>query len=230
MIRRRRWFGLRSTIYRLGIALLWACALCRPPAAQTPSNFEIAARSRGTPDIPGLNIVWLTPWGDLASAREWQNIIVHQTEGPTGSAYRNALAQSEKPDRRGATIWVEADGTVYWAVAEFAVPRHIRNGNRDDNKYIDNGPTFHQVSDDNSIGVEFTGNYPNVRRPVTEAQIAAWRILLRVLQTRYGIASDHVYAHNWIDYKDMRYCEGCQLANMARTQTVESASPLQAAR
>jgi hypothetical protein len=227
---RRRWFGLRSTIYRLGIALLWACALCRPPAAQTPSSFEIAARSRGTPDIPGLNIIWLTPWGNLANAREWQNIIVHQTEGPAGSAYRNALAQSEKPDRRGATIWVEADGTVYWAVAEFAVPRHIRNGNRDDNKYIDNGPTFHQVSDDNSIGVEFTGNYPNVKRPVTEAQIAAWRILLRVLQTRYGIASDHVYAHNWIDYKDLRYCEGCQLANLARTQTVESTPRLQATR
>jgi hypothetical protein len=227
---RRRWFGLRSTIYRLGIALLWACALCRPPAAQTPSSFEIAARSRGTPDIPGLNIIWLTPWGNLANAREWQNIIVHQTEGPAGSAYRNALAQSEKPDRRGATIWVEADGTVYWAVAEFAVPRHIRNGNRDDNKYIDNGPTFHQVSDDNSIGVEFTGNYPNVKRPVTEAQIAAWRILLRVLQTRYGITSDHVYAHNWIDYKDLRYCEGCQLANLARTQTVESTPRLQATR
>jgi hypothetical protein len=227
---RRRWFGLRSTIYRLGIALLWACALCHPPAAQTPSSFEIAARSRGTPDIPGLNIVWLTPWGDLANAREWQNIIAHQTEGPAGSAYRSALAQSEKPDRRGATIWVEADGTVYWAVAEFAVPHHIRNGNRDDNKFIDNGPTYHQVNDDNSIGVEFTGNYPNVRRPVTEAQIAAWRILLRVLQTRYGITSDHVYAHNWIDYKDLRYCEGCQLAKLARTQTVESASPLQAAR
>jgi hypothetical protein len=226
---RRRWFGLRSTIYRLGIALLLACALCRPPAAQTPSSFEIAARARGTPDIPGLNIVWLTPWGDLTIAREWQNIIVHQTEGPAGSAYRCALAQTEKPDRRGATIWVEADGTVYWAVAEFAVPRHIRSGNRDDNKYIDNGPTFHQVNDDNSIGVEFVGNYPNVRRPVTEAQIAAWRILLRVLQTRYGITSDHVYAHNWIDYKDLRYCEGCQLAKLARTQNVASASHLHAA-
>jgi N-acetylmuramoyl-L-alanine amidase-like protein len=225
----RRWFGLRSTIYRLGIALLWACALCRPPAAQTPSSFEIAARSRGTPDIPGLNIVWLTPWGDLANAREWQNIIVHQTEGPAGSAYRCAAAQTEKPDRRGATIWVEADGTVYWAVAEFAVPRHLRNGNRDDNEFIDNGPTFHQVNDDNSIGVEFVGNYPNVRRPVTEAQIAAWRILLKVLQTRYGISGDHVYAHNWIDYKDRRYCEGCQLAKLARTQNMESAARVEKA-
>ena len=212
------------------MALIWACALSPRLAAQTPSSFEIAARARGTPDIPGLNIVWLTPWGNLANARDWQNIVVHQSEGAAGSAYRNALAQMEKPDRRGATIWVETDGTVYWAVAEFAVPSHVRNGNRDDNKFIDNGATYHQVSDDNSIGVEFTGNYPNVRRPATEAQIAAWRMLLRVLQTRYGITNDHVYAHNWIDYKDLRYCEGCQLAKLARTQTVESESRLQAAR
>ena len=27
---------------------------------------------------------------------------------------------------------------------------------------------------------------------------------------------DRVYAHNWIDYKDARYCEGCALAKMAR--------------
>jgi hypothetical protein len=226
----RRSIAIRSTTFRLGAALLSAFALLRPLAAQSPSSFEIAARSRGTPDIPGLNIVWLTPWGNPANAREWQNIIVHQSEGPSGSAYRCAKAQMEKPDRRGATIWVDADGTVYWAVAEFAVPRHLRDGNRDDNKFIDNGPTFHQVSDDNSLGVEFTGNYPNVRRPVTEAQIAAWRILVKVLQARYGITSDHVYAHNWVDYKDLRYCEGCQLAKLARTQDLESVSRLQAAR
>jgi hypothetical protein len=45
-----------------------------------------------------------------------------------------------------------------------------------------------------------------------------------VLQTRYGISSDRVYAHNWIDYKDRRYCEGCELARIARTQNVETAS------
>jgi hypothetical protein len=216
--------GFGSTIFHFALALLCAYSLCRPLAAQTPSSFEIAARARGTPDIPGLNIVWLTPWGELTDARDWQNIIVHQSEGPAGSAYRGALAQMEKPDRRGATIWVETDGTVYWAVAEFAVPNHIRGGNRNDSKFIDNSLTFRQVNDDNSIGVEFTGNYPNVRRPVTEAQIAAWRILLRVLQTRYGIASDHVYAHDWIDFKDERYCEGCEMAKLARKQNLESAS------
>ncbi|MDB5513544.1 MAG: N-acetylmuramoyl-L-alanine amidase, family 2 [Tardiphaga sp.] len=226
---RRSDSGPGSTTLKLGLLLLWACISCGPLAAQTLSSFEIAARARGTPDIPGLNMVWLSPWGDLANAREWQNIIVHQSEGPVGSAWRNAVAQMEKPDRRGATIWVETDGTVYWAVVEFAVPHHARSGNRNDNKFIDNGPTYQQVTDDNSIGVEFVGNYPNVRRPVTEAQTAAWRILVRVLQTRYGISSDHVYAHNWIDYKDSRYCEGCELAKIARTQNLESASHLEKA-
>jgi N-acetyl-anhydromuramyl-L-alanine amidase AmpD len=69
---------------------------------------------------------------------------------------------------------------------------------------------------DNSIGVEFAGNYPDVTRPATEAQIAAWRILVRILRARYGISPGHVYAHNWIDFKDARYCEGCALATLAR--------------
>jgi hypothetical protein len=224
---RRCSFGLEITTIGLVVTLLLACILSRPLAAQTPSSFEIAARASGTPDIPGLNIVWLTPWGDLANAREWQNIIVHQTEGGAHSAYRGALAQMNRPARRGATVWVETDGTVYWAVAEFAVPHHARGGNRDDNKFINNGPTFRQVNDDNSIGVEFAGNFPNVRRPATEAQVAAWRVLVKVLQARYGITSDHVYAHDWIDYKDDRYCEGCELAKLVRTQGVERASQLE---
>ncbi len=209
-------------IFRVLLVLLSMLA-AGPLAAQTPSSFEIAARSRGTPDIPGLNIVWLTPWGDLALAREWRHIVVHQSEGSAGSAYRGALAQMARPDRRGTTVWVETDGTVYWAVAEFAVPKHLRDGNRNDNKYIDNSSTFQQVDNDSSIGVEFVGNYPNVRRPVTEAQIAAWRILVRVLQVRYDIPNERVFAHNWVDYKDSRYCEGCELAKLARTQGIETA-------
>jgi hypothetical protein len=209
-------------IFRVILVLLSMVA-AGPLAAQAPSSFEIAARSRGTPDIPGLNIVWLTPWGDLALAREWRNIVVHQSEGSAGSAYRGALAQMQRPNRRGTTIWVETDGTVYWAVAEFAVPIHLRDGNRNDNKFIDNSSTFQQVDNDSSIGVEFVGNYPNVRRPVTEAQVAAWRILVRVLQIRYDIPSERVFAHNWVDYKDSRYCEGCELAKLARTQGVETA-------
>lgn len=211
-------------IFRIVLALAWFMAVCPPLCAQTsPSSFEIAARSRGTPDIPGLNIVWLTPWGDLANAREWRNIVVHQSEGAAGSAFRSAVAQMQRPNRRGTTIWVETDGTVYWAVAEFAVPNHLRDGNRNDNKFIDNTSTFQQIDNDSSIGVEFVGNYPNVRRPVTEAQTAAWRMLVRVLQTRYDIPAERVFAHNWIDFKDSRYCEGCELARLARTQDILTA-------
>jgi hypothetical protein len=223
------------------LAFLLMCVGSLPAAAEQPSprassasaspvelsaaasNFEIAARARGTPDIPGLNIVWLTPWTDVGLAREWRTIVVHQSEGAAGSAYRGALAQTVRPNRRGVTIWVETDGTVYWSVAEWAVPRHVNRGNRNDSRYIDNAATYQQIDNDSSIGIEFVGNYPDVRRPVTEAQVAAWRILLRVLQVRYDIPDNRVFAHNWIEFKDSRYCEGCELAKLARTPGVETA-------
>ena len=184
-------------------------------AAQTP-DLAMIARSSGTPDIPGLKMVWLAPWGELSKTHPWRNIIVHQTEGPAGSARIGALEQFKNPTRRGVTVWVETDGTVYWAVAEDLVPTHGDGANRNDNKYIDNGSTFHQVVGNKSIGVEFAGNYPDVTRGATEAQIAAWRILVKLLRARYGIPLERVYAHNWIDFKDARYCEGCALATLAR--------------
>ena len=211
---------MKGLISSLVLVLL---GLVVPAAAQTPGYFETQARSRGTPDIPGLNMVWLIPWGRLELARDWRHIVVHQSEGAAGSAWRNAVAQSQRQNRRGTTIWVETDGTVYWSTAEFAVPNHLRAGNRNDNKFIDNSATYQQVDNASSIGVEFVGNYPNVRRPPTEAQIAAWRVLVRVLQVRYNISDERVYAHNWIDYKDRRYCEGCDLARLARTPNVETA-------
>jgi hypothetical protein len=179
---------------------------------------EIAtiARSAGTPEIPGLKVVWLAPWGDVAHAHPWHNIIVHQTEGPAGSARSGAQEQAKHPTRRGVMVWVETDGTVYWAVPDHLVPTHTDGADRNDNKYIDNAKTYHQVNKETSIGVEFAGNYPDVARPATEAQIAAWRILVKVLRARYSIPLDHVYAHNWIDFKDARYCEGCALATLAR--------------
>jgi hypothetical protein len=186
-----------------------------PASAEAPDLASIA-RASGTPGIPGLEMVWLAPWGAVSNAHPWRNIIVHQTEGPAGSARAGAQAQARDPTRRGVTVWVETDGVVYWAVGEDLVPTHGDGGNRNDNKYIDNGPTFHQVVGDNSIGVEFAGNYPDVTRGATEAQVAAWRILVRVLRARYSIPLARVYAHNWIDYKDGRYCEGCALATLAR--------------
>jgi hypothetical protein len=192
-----------------------AMTLLGPVSGQTLDLARIA-HATGTPDIPGLKMVWLAPWGDVAKAHPWRNIIVHQTEGPAGSARGGAELQFKNPIRRGVMVWVETDGTVYWAVPENLVPTHTDGADRNDNKYIDNSKTYHQVNKDSSIGVEFAGNYPDVTRGATEAQIAAWRILVRVLRARYGIALDRVYAHNWIDFKDARYCEGCALASMAR--------------
>src|SRR6201985_1322801 len=199
----------RPVIAALG-ALVFSAA-----SAQSPDLAAIAKLS-GTPDIPGLKMVWLAPWGDVAKAHPWRHIIVHRTEGPAGSARGGALEQNKNPTRRGVTVWVETDGTVYWAVAENLVPTHGDGGNRNDNKYIDNAATFHQVIGSNSIGVEFAGNYPDVTREATEAQVAAWKILVKVLRARYSISLDHVYAHNWIDFKDARYCGGGALATMAR--------------
>jgi hypothetical protein len=203
-------------IGRLIAVALCLSALLAPALAQTP-DLAALAHASGTPEIPGLKIIWLSPWGEVSKANAWRNIIVHQTEGPAGSARSGALAQSKNPTRRGVTVWVETDGTVYWAVPEDAIPTHGDGANRNDNKFIDNGPTFHQVIKTNSIGVEFAGNFPDVARPATAEQIAAWRILVRVLQTRYNIPGERVYAHNWIDYKDARYCEGCDLATLARS-------------
>lgn len=202
-------------IARLLAAALAALVL-NLPAAAADAELAKLARASGTPEIPSLKIVWLAPWGDVRDARPWRNIIVHQTEGPAGSARGGAAEQAKNPTRRGVTVWVETDGTVYWAVAENLVPTHGDGANRNDNKFIDNSATYRQVVRDNSIGVEFAGNYPDVATGPTEAQVAAWKILVKVLRARYGIPLDRVYAHNWIDYKDARYCEGCWLATLAR--------------
>jgi len=192
-------------------------AAAEPASAPAlPPNFRALAMSSGEPAIPGLTIVYLHPLGDPADANRWQNIIVHQTEGPSGSARNMAQAQAKNPTKRGVTIWVETDGTVYWSTAENAIPTHGDGANRNDNKYIDNSKTYRTVVKTNSIGVEFVGNYPDVAKPATPAQVQAWFLLVRFLQERYRIAAEHVYAHNWIDYKDARYCEGCELATLAR--------------
>src|SRR6201986_4771747 len=167
-------------ILRLLAAALTLVALSIPVSAEQPDIATIAKQS-GTPDIPGLKMVWLSPWGDVAKAHPWKNIIVHQTEGPAGSARGGAAEQHKNPTRRGVMVWVETDGTVYWAVSDDLVPTHTDGADRNDNKYIDNGTTYRQVNKDPSIGVEFAGTYPDVTRPATEAQSAAWRVLVKVL-------------------------------------------------
>ena len=103
-------------IFRLAVAM----SLTMTIAARS-EDFAALAKASGTPDIPGLKIVWLAPWGDVTKAHPWRNIIVHQTEGPAGSARQGAIAQSKDPARRGVMVWVETDGTVYWAVSETLV-------------------------------------------------------------------------------------------------------------
>lgn len=181
-----------------------------------PPSFAALAKMPGRPQIEGLAIVYLNPLGDPARSNPWKNILVHETEGPPGSARREAADQFANPTKRGVTVWVETDGTVYWSVAENLIPTHGDGANRNDNKYIDNSKTYHAVVRTNSIGVEFTGNFPDVAKPVTPAQVRAWTLLAPFLQERYGIPPQNIYAHNWIDYKDKRYCEGCELAVLAR--------------
>jgi len=185
-------------------------------AAELPANFRALARESGEPQIPGLTIVYLHPLGLPADAVKWRNIIVHQTEGPAGSARSMALGQAKNPTKRGVMLWVETDGTVYWSTAENVIPTHGDGANRNDNRYIDNSKTYRSVIKTNSIGVEFVGNYPDVAKPATREQREAWLILVRFLQERYDIPAENIYAHNWIDFKDHRYCEGCELATLAR--------------
>ena len=179
-------------------------------------SFAELAKMPGRPQIEGLNIIYLNPLGDLAQANGWKNIIVHQTEGRVGSARREATEQFANPTKRGVTVWVDTDGTVYWSTAENVIPTHGDGGNRNDNKYIDNSNTYHSVVKTNSIGVEFVGNFPDVAKPATAEQVRAWLLLAPFLQERYGIPTENIYAHNWIDFKDRRYCEGCELATVAR--------------
>jgi N-acetylmuramoyl-L-alanine amidase len=188
----------------------------RPVVAQDEPNWHELAGLSGTPQIPGLKIVYLHPLGKPAEANKWKYILAHQTEGPAGSAHSGAIAQAANPTRRGVMVWVETDGTVYWATAENAIPTHGDGANRNDNKYVDNSRTYHTVIKTNTVGVEFAGNFPDVTKPPTAEQTRAWLILVRFLQERYGIPAERIYAHNWIDYKDSRYCEGCELATQAR--------------
>jgi hypothetical protein len=201
----------------LAIAAATPFWLTAPALGQGEAGFAAIARSAGTPQVPGLRMVYLSPLGNPARA-PWKNIILHQTEGPAGSARAMAERQARNPSLRGVTLWVETDGTVYWATPETAITTHGDGANRNDNKYLDNSKTYRQVTRLNSIGIEFVGNFPDVRKPATPEQSAAALALVRFLQERYGIPVERIYAHNWIDYKDARYCEGCELAQKARDQ------------
>ena len=125
--------------------------------------------SRGKPQILGLNIVYMAELGDPAEA-PWTNMLLHQTETPPGSAKRLAEWQNKDPTKRGVILWVETDGTIYWSVPETTITTQGDGAKRSDNKYIkyvDNSKTFGKVVKTNSIGIEFTGNFPDVGGTLT---------------------------------------------------------------
>ena len=82
------------------------------------------------------------------------------------------------------------------------------------------GPEIHGFRFD--FGTSSAKPFGNLTREQRLARLDALAKLLDVAfvvpgtNVRYGIANERVYAHNWIDYKDARYCEGCDLATLAR--------------
>jgi hypothetical protein len=212
----RRNLFTRTALFALALCSAFGPQMTAAQENQQAKDLCTLARQSGTPQIPGLTIVYLAPLGDPAQATHWRHIILHQMEGPAGAAKGGALAQAKNPTRRGTTLWIETDGIVYWSVPETAIPTHGDGANRNDSKYIDNKDTYRQVIGTNSLGIEFAGNFPDVRKPATTEQREALTKLLPFLQERYRIPAERIYAHNWIDYKDARYCEGCELGELAR--------------
>ena len=129
-----------------------------------PPDIASIARAAGTPEIPGLKMVWLAPWGDV---RKPIPGATSSCIGPRGRQARRAAGRRSRPRTRRAAASRYGSRPTARSIGrspENLVPTHGDGGNRNDNKYIDNGPTYHQVIGSNSIGVEFAGNYPDVTR------------------------------------------------------------------
>ena len=87
------------------IRLILIAALSVPLSAWAQGEMEFVqlAKSAGTPQIPGIHIVYLAQLGDPAKA-PWKNIILHQTEGTPGSTRALAEQQAGNPTKRGVTM------------------------------------------------------------------------------------------------------------------------------
>ena len=194
------------------------------------------AKATGRPEIPGLEgkVYYLTPLMDPARANPRTAIVLHQTQGWDQNVPSQARSQLARPTKTGATIWVRQDGSSFWSAPENTNPAHIQRPRnlRGDNQYIDNSSTYGILSSNNTIGIEFAGNYPDLTTPLTPAQLRTAAYLVRFLQERYNIPSDRVYAHSWIQGKSeglsnagcieygyrpgCQYVEGAQAANVVR--------------
>src|SRR5215470_5772562 len=80
---------------------LLGTALGTAAAQLSTAESAALARQSGKPQIPNLTIEYLHPLGNPADARHWKHIIVHQAEGPPGSARGLALQQLMNPTKRG---------------------------------------------------------------------------------------------------------------------------------
>src|SRR2546429_7637696 len=103
--------------FRLLAMALSAIAIASPASAQT-SDLATIARASGTPEIPGLKMVWLAPWGVVGKAHPWRNIIVHQADGPAGSAGWRAFEKEKDSPRRRGIVWVGTAGKGSRGVAQ----------------------------------------------------------------------------------------------------------------
>ena len=101
--------GCKTCIVPL-VSFVFAAAFVWNAAQASDPSLCALSRQSGTPQIPGLTIVYLSPLGDPAAANKWENIIIHQMEGPAGAAKNGAQMQAKDPTRRGVTLWVETDG------------------------------------------------------------------------------------------------------------------------
>ncbi len=187
-----------------------------PPPEALPADFRDLARRSGEPRIPGLEIVYLHPLGMPESANKWQNIIVHQTEGPAGSAREPRACASEESDQARCDDLGgdRRHGLLVDGRERDPDPRRRRQSERQQ--------VYRQLQDLSHRGADQLDRR-GVRRQFSRCdqagdpeQTRAWLVLVRFLQERYDIPAESIYAHNWIDFKDRRYCEGCELATLAR--------------
>src|SRR5256885_1538472 len=83
------------------VAMALSIIAASASASAETGEFAAIARASGTPEIPGLKMVWLAPWGDVAKAHPWRNIIVHQTgTGRVGAPRCAGAVQNSDPARR----------------------------------------------------------------------------------------------------------------------------------
>ena len=85
------------------------------------------------------------------------------------------------------------------------------------------------VFDDNGMYLGTRGSFSDItgRKQAEEKNLRLAAIVessddaiigesLEGIITTWNRSAERIYAHNWIDYKDARYCEGCELAERAR--------------